>query len=108
MAMVIEQFGVYLVTLDPTIGAEIRKTRPCIVISPDELNQNHLTVIIAPLITVVRKFPFRVDCTVAHRRGQIALDQLRAVDKQRLVKRFGRLDPATSSKVRSILLEMFG
>jgi mRNA interferase MazF len=105
--MVIERFGVYLVALDPTLGAEIRKTRPCTIISPDELNENLRTVIVAPLTTVVRRFPSRVECRFGGKNGQVAVDQIRAVDKARLVKRLGALDRATSKRLVALLLEMF-
>jgi mRNA interferase MazF len=105
--MTVERFGVYLVSLDPTIGAEMRKTRPCVVISPDEMNDSLLTVIIAPLTTVLRRFPFRVDSRVGGKRGQVALDQMRAVDKNRLVKRLGRLDRTTMNRLLRVLEEMF-
>ena len=105
--MVVHRFEVYLVTLDPTLGAETRKTRPCVIISPDELNATLLTVIIAPLTAVTRNFPFRVDSRFAGKQGQIALDQARAVDKKRLGKRLGKLDRATSGRVVRTLVEMF-
>jgi mRNA interferase MazF len=107
VAVVSERFGVYLVSLDPTVGAEIRKTRPCVIVSPDELNADLLTVIVAPLTSVVRPFPFRVDTTFRSRRGQVAIDQLRTVDKRRLVKRLGTLDRATATRLTSTLVEMF-
>ena len=105
--MVIERFAVYLVSLDPARGAEIQKTRPCVVISPDELNARLLTVIIAPLTGVLRRYPFRVDSTFARKRGQIALDQMRAVDKNRLVKRLGALDQPTAQRVLKVLQQLF-
>lgn len=105
--MNIERFGVYRISLDPTIGAEMKKTRPCVIVSPDELNQSLLTVIVAPLTTVPRRFPFRVECNFGAKSGQIALDQLRAVDKRRLSKRLGRLDRPTSHRVLRVLAEMF-
>ena len=105
--MTIERFGVYLVTLDPTIGAEMRKTRPCVVISPDELNNTLLTVIVAPLTSVLRRFPFRVDSSFGGKSGQVALDQMRALDKQRLIKRLGKLDRASAKRLRTVLREMF-
>ena len=103
----IERFGVYLVPLDPTVGAEMRKTRPCAVISPEELNDLIRTVIVAPLTGGERRVPYRVDSIFAGKRGQIALDQMRAVDKGRLVKRVGRLDDAAAGRVTRALLEMF-
>ena len=105
--MVIERFGVYLVSLDPAIGAEIQKTLPCVVISPSELNDRLGTVIIAPLTSVVRRYPFRVNSTFARRRGQIAVDQMRAIDKSRLVKHLGRLDQPTVVRVRNVLRHYF-
>jgi mRNA interferase MazF len=107
MAMNIERFGVYLVSLDPTVGAEMKKTRPCVVISPDELNDRLLTVIVAPLTTVVRHFPFRIDSRVGGKAGQVAIDQLRVVDKARLIKRLGRLDRASAARVQRVLQEIF-
>ncbi len=104
----IERFGVYLVSLDPTVGAEIQKTRPCVVVSPDELNRNLLTVIVAPLTGVRRRCPFRVDSDFAGQKGQVALDQLRAVDRARLVRRLGKLDRSTSTIVVNTLLDIFG
>ena len=105
--MVIERFGVYLVPLDPTVGAEMRKTRPCVVISPDELNDLLRTVVVAPLTSGERQVPYRIDSSFAGKRGQIALDQMRAVDKGRLVKRLGRLDEKAAARVTRALLEMF-
>lgn len=107
MAMVIERFGVYLVPLDPTVGAEMRKTRPCAVISPDEINELLRTVIVAPLTGGDRRVPYRIDSTFAGKVGQIALDQMRAVDKSRLVKRLGRLDNPAALRISRALVEMF-
>jgi mRNA interferase MazF len=107
MAMVAERFQVFLVQLDPAIGAETAKTRPCTIISPDELNQAIATVIIAPMTTVVRAWPTRVVVNFQGKTGEIALDQIRAVDKSRLVKRLGKLDVATADAVLDTLGEMF-
>src|SRR5437773_1200780 len=90
------RFDVYLVRLDPTIGAEMRKTRPCVIISPQEMNHTVFTVIIAPMTSTTARFPWRVPCRFAGRSGEIALDQLRSVDILRLGKRLGQLDKATS------------
>ncbi len=98
---------VYLVQLDPTRGSEIRKTRPCLVVSPNELNQHLRTVLVAPMTTGGHAFPWRIACTFHSRRGFVALDQLRTVDKERLVNRLGRLTPATLGSVWSTLQEMF-
>ncbi len=107
MAVVASRFDVFLVTLDPTQGHEIRKTRPCVVISPDEMNRHIATVIVAPLTTKGRDYPTRVALTFQRRKGQIVLDQIRTVDKTRLVKRLGKLDRATASKTLGVLQEMF-
>jgi len=103
----VARFDVYLVNLDPTIGAEIRKTRPAVVISPDEMNRHIRTVIIAPMTTADRPYPSRVPCRFKNRRGQVALDQIRTVDKARLAQRLGALDERTAGLVLSILSEMF-
>ena len=96
-----------LVTLDPTVGSEIRKTRPALVVSPDEMNAHIATVIIAPMTTKGRSYPTRVPCTFQGKSGKVVLDQLRTVDKARLVKRLGRLDAATSEAVLATLAELF-
>ena len=105
--MVIERFNIFLVRLDPTTGAETAKTRPCVVVSPDELNRSVSTVIIAPMTTVRRGWPTRVEITFQDKTGEIALDQIRAVDKSRLVKRLGKLDSETADTVLDTLGEMF-
>ncbi|MGE5191021.1 MAG: type II toxin-antitoxin system PemK/MazF family toxin [Deltaproteobacteria bacterium] len=98
---------VFLVALDPTRGSEIRKTRPCLVVSPDELNAHLRTVIVAPLTTRGQSYPFRVPCRFARQNGQVVVDQLRTVDRERLVRHLGRLSPPTFSRVLSTLQEMF-
>ena len=90
---------VWLVSLDPTQGAEIQKTRPCLVVSPDESNRHLRTVIIAPMTTVARPYPTRVALTFQGKQGQVALDQLRAIDRQRLVRKLGRISPKTAAAV---------
>ena len=107
MGVVVEQFDVFLISLDPTHGAEIQKTRPCLIVSPDEMNRRLHTVIIAPLTSRVRRFPSRVDCSFEGKAGQIVLDQLRAVDNSRLIKRLGKIDEPTESAVLEVLAEMF-
>lgn len=107
MEMVMKRFDVHLVRLDPVMGAETAKTRPCVIVSPDEANEAISTVIIAPMTTVCRLWPTRVEVSFLGKDGEIALDQMRAVDKSRLVKRLGRLDAATSSRVLDTLAEMF-
>jgi mRNA interferase MazF len=105
--MVIARFEIYLVSLDPTIGSEIRKTRPCLVISPDEMNRHLLTAIVAPLTTVTRSYPSRVNCRFRGKQGQVVLDQIRTVDHARFAKKLGKLDKRTSAKVLNILQQMF-
>jgi mRNA interferase MazF len=105
--MVVQRFSVYLVTLDPTAGAEMQKTRPCLVVSPDEVNRAISTVIVAPMTTRGRGYPTRVPCTFDEKHGEIALDQLRAVDKRRLVRQLGAIDPATQEAVLETLAALF-
>jgi mRNA interferase MazF len=105
--MAINRFEVHLVNLDPTVGSEIQKTRPCLVVSPDELNHNIRTVLIAPMTTKSRPYPSRVPCRFKGKAGQVLLDQIRTVDQVRLVKKLGRLDHKTSARVLDVLQEMF-
>jgi len=103
----VKRFDVYLVNLDPTVGHEIKKNRPCLVISPDELNRNISTVIVAPMATKGRNYPTRVSCTFNDKKGQILLEQMRAVDKTRLVKRLGKVGSFVQGQVFSVLSELF-
>ena len=105
--MVVRRFDVLLVNLDPTVGSEIEKTRPCLVISPDEMNRYVRTVIVAPMTTKGRPYPTRVECTFQGKDGQIVLDQIRTVDKARLVRKLGRIEVATGELVLSALAELF-
>lgn len=105
--MVINRFDVYLVNLDPTVGREIRKVRPCLVISPNEINHSLSTAIIAPMTTKGRPYASRVECRFQGKLGQIVLDQIRTVDHQRLVKKLGRVDRKTAARVIDLLQEMF-
>ena len=98
---------VHLVRLDPTLGSEIQKTRPCVIVSPDELNEHLRTVIVAPMTTGGRAYPWRIRCTFQRRSGYVVLDQLRTVDRERLVKRLGALSSNTMTDVLSALQEMF-
>ncbi|HXJ44254.1 MAG TPA: type II toxin-antitoxin system PemK/MazF family toxin [Bryobacteraceae bacterium] len=102
-----EQGEVWLVELDPTVGSEIQKTRPCAVVSPAEMNRYLRTVIVAPLTTADRPYPVRIPVLFRRKRGQVALDQIRTVDKMRLMKKLGILDPATLRESLSVLTEMF-
>ena len=101
------RYEVHLVNLDPTVGSEIRKTRPCLVISPDEMNHHIRTVIVAPMTTGGRLYPTRVQCRFAGKDALVVLDQIRTVDAARLVRRLGTVDEATRIGVLSVLAEMF-
>ena len=105
--MVVNRFDVYLVNLDPTIGSEIQKTRPALVISPDEMNRRIATVIIAPMTTGGQFYPTRVPCTFDGKQGKIVLDQIRTVDKTRLVRKLGQIDALTQANVLRVLAVLF-
>jgi mRNA interferase MazF len=105
--MAVNRFEVYLVNLDPTVGSEIRKTRPCLVVSPDEMNHHIRTVIVAPMTTKGQSYPTRVACRFKGKDGQVVLDQVRTVDRVRLIKRLGRLGSKTAAEVLTVLQEMF-
>ena len=107
MAVVVKRFDVYLVNLDPTIGSEIQKTRPCVVISPDEMNRNIRTVIVAPMTSAQKEYPTRVSCTFRKKQGQIVLDQVRTVDKARLIQKLGTIDSEAQLNVISVLQRLF-
>jgi mRNA interferase MazF len=102
-----KRFEVWLVSLDPTRGSEIRKTRPCVVVSPDELNRNIQTVIVAPMTTASRVYPTRVRLKFEGKNGAVVLDQIRTVDRARLLRRLGALPNATARRVCDVLREMF-
>src|SRR5215210_7909544 len=107
MGVGVTRFDVYRVRLDPTLGSEIQKTRPCLIVSPDEMNRRLRTVIIAPMTTGGQSYPTRVACTFDGKTGQVALDQIRTVDKARLVQRLGEVDPVTGRRVLDVLARMF-
>ena len=107
MAVVVQRFDVFLINLDPTVGSEIQKTRPCLIISPDEMNRHIRTVIIAPLTTAGKNYPTRVPCEFQRKKGQIVLDQIRTIDKSRLIKKIGTIDPQVQAEVISTLQSMF-
>jgi mRNA interferase MazF len=107
MAVVVKRFDVYLVNLDPTVGSEIKKTRPCLIISPDEMNRHIRTVIIAPMTSASKDYPTRLSCTLRKKQGQIVLGRLRTIDKIRLIKKLGTIDPKAQLEVISILQRMF-
>lgn len=102
----VNQYDIYLIALDPTIGHEIKKARPCIIISPDEMNKNISTIIIAPMTTKSHSYPTRIPLRFERKNGWIVLDQIRTVDKKRLVKKLGRVQPRTINKIKSIIKEM--
>jgi mRNA interferase MazF len=106
MAVVTEvtQFGVYLIALDPTRGSEIKKTRPCLIVSPDEMNRHIRTVIVAPMTTTSRVYPTRVAVHFQGKEGQIVLDQIRTVDKSRLMKQLGAVSVETAQVISSVLV----
>ncbi len=103
----VKRFEVYLVNLNPTIGAEIQKKRPCLIISPDQMNRNVKTAIIAPMTTKSRSFPTRIACEFEGKNGFIVLDQIRTVDKARLIKKLGEIEDDTQMKVLEKLQEIF-
>jgi mRNA interferase MazF len=105
--MAINRFEVYLINLDPTVGSEIKKTRPCLVVSPDEINHNIRTVIVAPMTTKGQSYPTRVPCRFKGKDGQVVLDQIRTVDQSRLIRKLGRIDSKTAAAVLDVLQEMF-
>lgn len=107
MGVVIRRFDVCLVNLGPTLGHEIKKTRPCLVVSPDEMNRHIRTVIVAPMTTTGGEYPSRVPVTFQGKAGRIVLDQIRAVDKKRLVKVLGRIDEEIAARVLDTLARIF-
>ena len=104
--MVISQYEVFLIALDPAVGAEIKKSRPCVIISPDEMNHHLATVMIVPMTTKFHAYPTRVPVTFARKSGWIVLDQIRTVDKRRLIKRLGRTESKTVASIKSIIEDM--
>ena len=105
--MKIKRFEVYLINLDPTKGKEIKKTRPCLVISPDEMNRFINTVIVAPMTTKGSNYPTRISCEFHGKQGRVVLDQIRTVDKSRFVQKLGKIDRETQMRVLAVLDEMF-
>src|SRR6056297_3333307 len=103
----VKRFEVHLISLDPTKGSEIKKTRPCLIISPNEMNKHIRTVIIAPMTSTIKNYPTRVTTTFQGKKGQIVLDQIRTVDKSRLIKSLGTISSSAEEKVLRVLQEMF-
>ena len=106
--MVVRRFEVYLINLDPTVGSEIKKSRPCLIISPDEINQYLATVIVAPMTSGKRPYPTRVHCSFQRVAGEIVLDQIRTVDRSRLIRRLGTISPEVQDRVLKTLQQLFG
>ena len=105
--MVVNRFDVYLINLDPTVGSEIRKMRPCLIISPDEMNKHIRTVIVAPMTTAGKDYPTLIQCKFKRKKGQIVLDQIRTIDKTRLIKKLGTIDPNSQIEVIAVLQRLF-
>jgi mRNA interferase MazF len=103
----VRRFEVHLIMLNPAKGSEIRTTRPCVIISPDEMNKHIRTIIIAPMTSAIKNYPTRVTTTFQGKKGQIVLDQIRTVDKSRLVKKLGSISSSAEEKVLSVLQELF-
>jgi len=104
--MVIKQYDIFLISLDPTIGHEIKKVRPCVVISPNEMNNNISTIIIAPMTTRSHCYPTRIPIKFEDKKGWVVLDQIRALDRKRFVKKLGKLNKEIILKVKKIIQEM--
>ena len=103
----VHRFDIFLISLDPSLGSEIQKTRPCLVVSPDEMNKYIKTIIVAPMTSKIKKYPTRIPVTFDGKNGSIVLDQLRTIDKSRIKKKLGVLDSNTASVVIKILGKMF-
>ncbi|GGC16122.1 type II toxin-antitoxin system PemK/MazF family toxin [Dyadobacter sediminis] len=102
----VKQYEVYWISLDPTQGSEIAKTRPCVVVSPDDLNRSLRTVVIIPITSTIKKYPWRVDCIIQNKNGSIAADQIRVVDKTRLGSKIGSLSATEIKELKQVLQEM--
>lgn len=107
MAVVVNSFDVFMINLDPTVGSEIKKTRPCLIISPDEMNRFIRTLIVAPMTTAGKDYPSRIQCEFKGKKGQVVLDQIRPIDKSRLIKKIGTVAPQVQAEVISTLQSMF-
>ena len=103
----VRRFDIWLVELDPTVGSEVNKTRPCMVISPDEVNHHLKTAIVLPLTSTIKDYPTRVNCIFQNKRGQLVIDQIRSVDKKRLIKKLGTMNQETSIEICEVITETF-
>lgn len=108
MAMVTDRFDVLLISLDPSKGSEIKKTRPCVVISPNEMNKYIKTIIVAPMTSKIKNYPTRIPVIFDDKEGSIVLDQIRTIDKSRIIKKLGAIDNKTITLVLEVLRNMFG
>lgn len=105
--MDLNQYSIILVNLDPTVGSEIKKTRPCVIISPNEMNRHLRTIVVAPLTTNLKRYPTRITVKTNNKKGMIAIDQIRTIDKQRIIKTFDSLTPSEIRKCKEVLKETF-
>ena len=105
--MELKQYSIILVNLDPTVGSEIRKTRPCVIISPNEMNKYLKTIVVAPMTTNLKKYPTRISIKTNDKKGMVAIDQIRTIDKQRIIKAFGSLSKSEVRKCKEVLKETF-
>ena len=105
--MELKQYAIVLVNLDPTIGSEIKKTRPCVIISPDEMNKYLNTIVVAPMTTNLKKYPTRISAKHMGKKGMIVIDQIRTIDKKRIIKVFNRLAEREIKKCKDIIKETF-
>jgi mRNA interferase MazF len=105
--MELKQYSIVLVNLDPTIGSEIKKTRPCVIISPNEINKFLKTIVVAPMTTNLKRYPTRIEVKHNDKKGMIAIDQIRTIDKSRILKRFDRLSKSEIQKCKNIIRETF-
>jgi len=105
--MELKQYSIILVNLDPTIGSEIKKTRPCVIVSPNEINKFLNTIVVAPMTTNLKKYPTRIEVKHNDKKGMIVIDQIRTIDKSRIIKRFDRLSKSEIQKCKDIIRETF-
>jgi mRNA interferase MazF len=105
--MELNQYEIVLVNLDPTIGSEIQKTRPCVIISPNEMNKHLSTIVIAPMTSNLNKYPSRVNVNYDNKKGMIAIDQIRTIDKKRIIKTLGKLSKTEIRSIKAVIKEAF-
>jgi len=105
--MELKQYAIVLVNLDPTIGSEIKKTRPCVIVSPNEINKYLNTIVVAPMTTNLKKYPTRIQVKHNNKKGMVAIDQIRTIDKSRIIKKFDQLTKSEIQKCKEIIRETF-